>query len=189
VKPLRESPVAVLGVMKEKINNLTLTELIVIIAIIALLVALLFPAIPYCPAPGPEVKARACLSAIAIAIKQYENTYGLLPFGEEKTEKDTVVNSQYEVLMELLSCVDSPDKGDNVTKNVRGIMFLVVPSNFEEEGYLDPWGQQIKVFIDTNYDGKIILDGKEIKGNVLIYSYGKNKIDNKGKDDDICSWK
>jgi len=124
-----------------------------------------------------------------MAIQQYKTTYGVLPFGEEKTKQDTVVESEYKALMELLTCVDGPDPDNSVLKNVRGIIFLEVSNTYPEKGYIDPWGQKFKIFIDTNYDGKIILDGKVIKGNVLVYSYGENKIDNKGNDDDICSWK
>ena len=174
--------------MKEKKKNLTLTELMVIIAIIALFIALLLPA-NRCSYPSPRLKAKSYLAAITIAIKQYEITYGILPFGEEKTEKDMIINGEYQKLMELLSCVDGPDQGKNILQNARGIRFLDVPNNFEEKGFRDPWGNEFKIFIDTNYDGEIIFCGKEVEGNVLAYSFGENKIDDKGEGDDICSWK
>jgi hypothetical protein len=95
---------------------------------------------------------------------------------------------EYNVLMELLSCVDGPDDGEDVTDNSRKIVFIDVPSNFGEMGYVDLWRNNYKIFIDTNYDGKQVVGGKERNGPVFVYSYGKNKKDDEGKIDDICSW-
>lgn len=115
--------------------------------------------------------------------------YGSYPFGEEATIQDTVVDNQYDDLMELLSCVDGPDQNSDILANDRRTIFLGVPSDFTEKGFTDPWGQKFKIFIDSNYDKKLNIGKKEITANVLVYSLGKNKADDQGEADDICSWK
>lgn len=178
-----------LGVMNKRKNNFTIVELVVAIIIIALFFVLIDPPVFISQNSAKKARAQAEIIAISTAIKQYKNIYGQLPLGKGKTEQYIVVDNEYEVLMELLSCVDGPDQGTNINKNTRGTRFLSVSKNFPEKGYIDPWGKKFRIYIDTNNNNKISFGGKEISAIVLVYSLGKNKIDNKGSEDDICSWK
>jgi type II secretory pathway pseudopilin PulG len=175
--------------MNKRKNKWMLLKLLVAIIIIAIFYALVMPpVISIQPGHAKEIKSKTMAVAIVIAIRQYESTYGALPYGEDKAKKDTIVGDEYDELIELLSCVDGPDKGDDVTENGRRIKFLEFPRDFEEKGFLDPWGQKFKIYIDTNYDGNQMVGNRELNGSVLVYSYGKNKKDDKGQEDDICTW-
>ena len=131
------------------------------------------------------------INSIVVAIKQYESAYGLLPWtgglGPDMAFSDRNI-SEYDTLFEILTCVDGPDQNRDVQGNFRGTIFLEVRSHFLEEGYVDSWGNKFKIFIDTNYDGNVTIDDKKLNGHVFAYSYGPNSKDDKGQEDDICSW-
>ena len=152
--------------MKNK--NFTLIELLITIAIIAILAAMLFPAISHVRNSAKETKAKAEMQAIETAIKSYEATYGILPN-----------NSSYANLMGTLTNV-SPPTGTND----RGIRFLDV-QNGTTSVWVDPWGNQYNVFLDSDYDGRTTALGENLYDTVLIYSTGKGG----GTGDYVYSWK
>lgn len=76
----------------------TLIELLTVISIIAILMALLFPAISLVKEQANKAKARSDVSGIATAVKQYNLDYGKYPIIEEDrpaedAEKDAVCGS------------------------------------------------------------------------------------------------
>ena len=166
----------------------TIPELVTTIIILAVIITLIYNPLMK-DRPARKTKAKAEVMSIVIAIKSYESTYGYLPYGEGKTKEDLSVDNQYNILMELLTCEKSPGQCKTVLTNARKIKFIDPPNSYKEKGILDPWGNKYKIIIDTNNDGSIIFNGEEIKEKVMVYSYGKDKKDDKGKNDDICSWK
>lgn len=58
----------------------TLVELLLVIAIIAILAGIAIPVVGGMNKKGKETKARSEINAIITAIKQYEADYGTLPF-------------------------------------------------------------------------------------------------------------
>ena len=169
----------------------TLIELLTVIAIIAILVGLLLPAIGAAKQKAKITQAKSQIKALQIAIKQYESTYGSLPYaGTDDTE---IGSTAYATLIRTLSCQGTP----TTDFNPRQIVFLEVQT---ASVYNDPWGNRFYVYIDTNYDGKIELaksgilnSSNDIYASVAIYSWGPNLRDDHGQYlgtgvDDVTSW-
>lgn len=84
--------------------------------------------------------------------------------------------------------------------NPRNKIFLNVPQTFKDKGFRDPWGTRYVIMLDADYNGKIEnfpKSNEDLRGSVFVYSYGPNRIDDKGqntansgvpKTDDITSW-
>ena len=154
----------------------TLVELLLVIAIIAILAGIAIPVVGGMNKKGKETKARAEINAIITAIKQYEADYGILPFTGLKnddifiTAKDNT--AKYDELMKYL--MNIRPNGENLTEeerlgNPKNKRYLDPPSKKvkvdDEEGYyfLDPWGRRYNIALDTGYDGKVNLGDCEDK--------------------------
>ena len=114
----------------------TLVELLLVIAIIAILAGIAIPVVGGMNKKGKETKARSEINAIITAIKQYEADYGTLPFIPSSTpENDIFITSKdntdkYDEVMEILMNL-RPDGADFSSTNKR----LGNPKN---KRYLDP---------------------------------------------------
>jgi prepilin-type N-terminal cleavage/methylation domain-containing protein len=143
----------------------TLIELLVVIAIIAVLMGLLFPAISLVKQNAKVTKAKSEMSAIIMAIKNYESTYGILPgsdaalAGYDPWVNDPDhgdYNDNYDILMQILTKVDMTSGGaqnESDAGNARKVVFLDAPSDFAAKGYVDPWGSRYVVLMDVITDG------------------------------------
>lgn len=67
------------------------------------------------------------------------------------------------------------------------------PTNTEIHGrmldLLDPWGNPYHIEIADLNVSNILVSGTEIKTSVAVWSNGKNRKNEIGNGDDICSWK
>jgi prepilin-type N-terminal cleavage/methylation domain-containing protein len=186
------------GVNYEKrcLVRFTLIELLVVIGIIALLAALLLPAIGAVQTQAQKTKAKSMANAIILAVKQYENTYGILPVPSVSGTDDVILgggtNDQaYDDLIACLSLVDGPNGNKNGSGlyNPRKTRFLEVSSLYDDVGYVDPWDNRFIIGIDANYDNEVKnLDpgGATLHGKVFVYSRGPDGAD--GGADDIKTW-
>ena len=110
-----------------------------------------------------DLKAYSEVRSIKTALKFYEQVYGLYPVEMNKRYNGNNAK-EYDSLMGLL-------QGENPQKQ----RFL------DPTDGKDPWKNRYDIFCEQTADNPL--------GNIFIYSYGKNKIDNKGEKDDICEWK
>lgn len=191
----------------------TLTELLVVIGIIALLAGIAVPTVSRAIEGGKKAKARSELQAIVAAVKAYKQEYGCWPatepmstdttgefgawYGPSKWATSTGL-SRGRDLMKILS-------GQNVGSglgatwprpmNPKQIRFL---EGAQTDGtFVDPWGMQYCVKMDVNESGGLEYgtgnSGVEnLRMSVIAVSLGKNnKQEDKPSDpgfDDIYSW-
>lgn len=162
----------------------TLVELLLVIAIIAILAGIAIPVVGGMNKKGRETKARAEINAIVTAIKQYEADYGTLPFiPSSNPENDIFITKTdppakttgggydyaYDEVMAILMNLppDGKDYSDSAYKrlgNPKRKRYLDPPAKTvkTEEGkngyyFLDPWGRRYNIALDTGYDGKVNL--------------------------------
>jgi prepilin-type N-terminal cleavage/methylation domain-containing protein len=170
-------------------KKFTLVELLVVISIIALLAALLFPAISSVRSHAKKVQTQSQINALKTAITQYEAQYGLLPITSTDVTGSTTEfikdKDTYDRLIAILSQVDGPATGWAAKGNSRKTRFLSVTTEYDTNGYVDPWGNRFRIGIDSDYDGDVAgfadrnNDGDTtdvpddvLNGKVFIYSLG-----------------
>ena len=172
-------------------KKFTLLELLMVMAVIAMLAALIMPAIGFVQRSAQKTKTRSQISALYLAIKQYESIYGALPL--TLTSDPLIVTSQYPTLIKSLC----PKTTDNSIGNSRGISFLVPNADFSStSGFIDMWKHDLKVIMTSS--ATITKGGTgglvdTVYSNVAVWSVGPNGRDDKGSTttpgDDITSWK
>ncbi len=172
--------------MKKRV--FTLVELLVVIGIIAVLAGILLPAVSGSMQKADQTKAKAQITTLVNAIKQFEATYGYLPTkyydGDDKkslldtTNTDKVKDTLYENLIRILQNEETSDKKINVRK----IKFLDIQGNIPGV-YQDPWDKDFIVYLDSDANGKIETFNNEYSGtstnfpnsmyfDVIVYSEG-----------------
>ena len=166
----------------------TLIELLTVIAIIAILMALLFPAIEAGRKAGRNTRAISDCTAIVSAVKSYVTEYGRMPVidptksptgdtlvGDKQAQISGLPNS---LLFNTLRAIDMIPNKDHA-QNPRKVVFFegraVSNALHPREGFLDdvsnaggnsafqycffdPWEKQYCVVLDTDQDGQINVD-------------------------------
>jgi type II secretory pathway pseudopilin PulG len=183
---------------KKERKNFTVIELLIVIGIIALLSALMFPVMALVRNNAKALKAKSMASAICAGTDQFELDYGQMPIAvsTSDTQLDDTNLVKYDTYIAILAQQDYAGHNYKSTDklNTRMTTYLNVPSTYDTEGYLDPWGNQFVICLDTNYDGMVKINGKTLYGRVFVYSFGKNGVPaNRSKfdpeKDGVVSWK
>ena len=154
----------------------TLVELLTVIAIIAILMGLLFPAINSVKDQARKAEAKtACLNIVS-ALKAYNTEYGKYPYPSSGTPPttaadvivgDNTVGGAAAGNENLFNILRSKNAGTNASfvLNPRRIPFFegkdsASPTNPKggfstTGGFFDPWGAQYCVAIDLDYDNQL----------------------------------
>lgn len=170
-------------------RHFTLIEMLVVVAVIAILIGILIPTVGTVMEKVKINKAKATLNSLRIGIKQYETTYGILPYTGSGTDKQ-LTDEEYTALLTMLS-------GDNTIGNAREIKFL----DLTESDYSDPWGNNFRVSLDLSYDDEIcgsniagVTDGAPLGTSLVIWSMGADGVEsvdegnNADNEDNVESW-
>ena len=145
----------------------TLIEALAVVAIIALLVGLLFPAIHLVRESAQRRLAQQRAQAIVQAFKQYRSAYGMWP-DQSNGSADITFSNNAPVLAAL-------------TNNPRGMVFFQdneLP--VANDGFLDPWNRLYVIAVDWNGDGRADMtnsapDGSfatNVNDTVAVLSWG-----------------
>jgi prepilin-type N-terminal cleavage/methylation domain-containing protein len=180
----------------------TLVELLTVIAIIAILMGLLFPAIGIVKEQARKSEAKTACAGIVAAVKAYNTEYGKYPVLDNPTAKDlwfgdTTAGAAKDNadLFNVLRAKVVPAGADY---NPRRILFFegkdagnptAPKGGFAATGssgvvgaFYDPWGTQYNVVIDANYDNVLDeLPYTDFKGTTkgpqtgcVVFSLGKD---------------
>ena len=144
-----------------KRHDFTLVELLMAIGIIVILAAISIPTALSAIKKAETAKAQAEMTALVTALKNYESTYGFLPFHFRKSSNTSpatdgeVQPGDYSDFIKVLQGENLDIKGRKM--NPRKLAFLEIQGNTKGE-YEDPWGNDYTAVIDGDGDGKIIQE-------------------------------
>lgn len=184
-------------------SGFSLTELLVVVAVIGLLAGLSTVAIPRAMEAGKKAKVKTELTSLVAAVKAYRQEYGRYPINANLADNE--FNSWYgpptnengsKELVRILS-------GENrilggVEMNPKGVRFLEGAA--PDGTFRDVWGNQYCVKMDTDESGALEYyggagQGENIKMTVIAVSLGKDRIQNDPDrrltrtSDDVFSWR
>ncbi len=172
-----------------KRSGFTLIEMLVVIAIIAILAGLLFPAINRALETAKRNQAAADVRSIAGAITMFYNEYGYLPvplnaqgytpgpgggdFGAEQTQPMDDAESRR--IIQVLIAEQNIGAGWN-DLNPRRKVFLSMPNAKNTGELLDPWGNQYWIKLDRDLDGKIqfFSGNNQHRTRAVVFSRGRS---------------
>lgn len=175
----------------------TLIELLIVMAIIAVLAGLAFPALQGALNSGKKAQARNDVQQIAAAVRAFQLEYGRLPSA-------TVVDDEFSSAWFQANNRDIINAliGNDATLNPRGISFLEgkrVANNKSGIGsdgtFYDPWGTPYAIKLDLSYDNKLEYyndNQPNVFSSVLVISFGPNKEQNdptESGSDEITSYR
>lgn len=155
----------------------TLIELLTVIAIIAILMGLLFPAVGAVKETAKRAQAKNDLTQIVVAVKAYYTDYGKYPVDQAGgAAADSPAGDFTTSNKDLFFILRAMKNGLNADHklNPRKTVFMEgkdaknftnaqkATGGFDEKGnFYDPWGETdgkggtYRVLIDANYDGNI----------------------------------
>lgn len=152
-----------------KSHAFTLIELLIVLAIIALLAGLAFPALQGALDRGKRAQVRNDVTQLAAAVKAFQLEYGRLP---------SSVAGMSDVLNADNATVVSALRGADPNLNPRGIVFFEAKAAKSGKGgldgtiYRDPWGDPYTFMLDTSYDNRINAFGRTNLTTVIVSSPG-----------------
>ncbi|MBI5388320.1 MAG: type II secretion system protein [Verrucomicrobia bacterium] len=188
----------------------TLIEMLVVIAIIAVLAGLLLPVLATAKKKGKIVQAQTEVRNIAAAISAYQSTYGIYP-APTQDAKDaldrTYTNDNAAIIIILLDEDRVPN--ENHRRNPQKHVFLNAKMSGGDTGpgvgtdfvFRDPWGKPYCITLDLAGDNK--CDDHyysypnrypnppivPLPAPVVVWSMGEDGVPNVGSQkDDIRSW-
>ncbi len=191
-------------------EGFTLIELLTVIAVIAVLIGLLFPAAAAVKDAARKAKAKSDIVQLVNATRAYYTEYGKYPLPAGEAIQDIVYSGGKNSNADLCNILRAVSEEDQL--NPRRIVFLEVPparnSSRPKSGvakggaFFDPWGNEYVVFVDGDYDhsldkilGLFYSGGDHsLRSGVAAVSLGKDGNWGTGGDgrlegsDDVVSW-
>jgi len=185
--------------MKAGSRAFTLIEMLVVIAIIAILISLIFPAVNKARAAAMRTKAQVGVNSVKTALLAYYEEYKRWP--TDLTGYDTgtdieVTTTGIETVEDVMKMLGGEDFNN---QNPRLVPFMDVPESCYDGqcvlSYVDPWGNPYKYMCDYNLDDRTHIEFTNNNGStnlnvtVAVWSRGPDKSDEAGSQgDDIRTW-
>ncbi len=185
-------------------SGFTLLELLIVIAIIAILASVAFPVTALVIKQARKAEARNEVVNIVRAVKAYDMEYSQMPIAKGSAGGDTYSTQTDQDFMEIL--LGSDDKGGGL--NPRGMVFYTGKEAKERAGGLDygeggnsggvkprlvdPWGNMYYLAIDGDYDHKLQGPSEcgsgDIHQDVICWSKGPPKDTDNADFEDCKKW-
>ena len=171
-------------------RSFTLIELVVVISVIAILMALLFPAFRGVQDQAKKTQAKNDLTQIVTAVSAFYTEYGKYPL---VTDDTTITGTSTPTNSDLFYTLRGLPNGANAgnAANPRAIVFISPPDVKNDTAgnrrsgvsptdgqYYDPWGTPYLVKIDGTYDNQLAnpytlnAGGTTIDGATLLQGIG-----------------
>ncbi|MDO9541215.1 MAG: type II secretion system protein [Kiritimatiellia bacterium] len=131
-------------------RGFTLVELLLVMGVIIILVAMLFPVVIGMKDKARKKQALTDAHAIVLALKGYRMEYDRWPNQEVQRVNDpTYFTNNHWVIMPLLG------------NNARGKVFLTIQATNQVDSvtnFTDPWGVPYVICLDENMNGDCLID-------------------------------
>lgn len=131
-----------------------------------------------------ECEAKADVNNLRNAIKAFKIEYGYYP-----VDAAHLPDVNLKAILPVL--LGDPDSEMANKLNTNGVNYWGdIPARRMVDGhYLDPWGSPFNLMLMTNNTSRQTIKGNIVYDNVAVWSNGKNRKNEFGEGDDICSWK
>lgn len=168
-------------------TGFTLVELLVVISIIALLAAILLPAINAVFRKAEKAQAQSEVKSLESAVKAYLNEYSKFP----SSPSDKIYSTDNSELMYTLRAIASGTENSSHKANPRQINFLeITDSSLKNNNFVDPWETPYWIAVDGNFDNSINLGtpyGTLQGRSVAVWSAGPDR-NVSSTNDNLTSW-
>lgn len=150
-----------------KKNGFTLLELLVVIVILGLLITLGSKSLRAVKRSAKRTKALVEIKSIETALNAYQNKYGKLPAPNILQGREDLEDGEEES-QDTLAILMAEDS----LLNPAQLVFLETQGSSVAGVFVDPWGSQYKILLDTDYDGFVDGPVGSIRRAVAVYSDG-----------------
>ncbi len=181
-----------------KKSAFTLIELLAVIAILAILITLGSKGIRAARINAKKAQAMVEIKSIETALNAYLNKYGRFPIGAQTSSmtgfSDVEISSynpgdECELASrEIISILTMANDAD-FSANSAGVIFLEPQSDGSDGTFLDPWGHQYRIGLDTDYDGQVFAGNDMVRRKIAVVSVGLYILNGMQNSDDLIkSW-